>query len=119
MEDRRLSQEPAGDALPSSPGIYMLWFDGLNSGYIGSSKNIAKRVAYHLGQMRYSWHKMNEDLRSYGAGALRISVLETIDDLDDLPEAETYWLQQYRAGGWYLYNAEMRGKGHRDRVVTR
>lgn len=97
----------------------MIWLEGMNSGYIGSAKNIAKRIPQHIRDMHDPRHKMHEDITVVGWGAVKVSVIEFVEDLDELPEAETYWLQKYRAGGWYLYNAEMRGKTHRDRKVAR
>jgi hypothetical protein len=69
--------------------------------------------------MHHHLHKMNADLKRYGEKAVCFGVIEIVPDLDELPEAETFWLREYRAGGWDLYNAEMRGKTHRDRKGAR
>lgn len=102
--------------LPEMPGIYIIWFDGNTRAYIGCSKNIQKRVRYHLSAMQnYHSNKMFADLKRFGSGAVRAAVLEIVDDFSRIPMAETYWINRYLSGGWKLYNAELKGKGHRDR----
>jgi len=108
------------NALPTAPGIYILWFDGLPRAYIGQSNNIAFRVGVHLYEIdAFRGHKMRGDLDTYGWARLRASVLETAETCNTLHEAETYWLNKYRAGGWELYNHDVSGKLHRDRARVR
>lgn len=108
------------EPLPKASGIYIIWFEGFNSAYIGCSKNIAKRVQAHLYDMRTWPHlKMGPAYKEYGAESVRAAALELVDNHDDIPTAETYWIEQYRNGGWYLYNTELRGKAHRDRMGAR
>jgi len=102
--------------LPSTPGIYIIWFEGLFRAYIGHSNNIHNRVRTHLYEMQaYRDHKMRADLQRMGKQSVRAAVLEVVSDLSVLPKTETYWLNQYLTGGWELYNVEKVGKVHRDR----
>lgn len=105
--------------LPETPGIYSIYFEGELRGYIGSAKNISKRVRAHLCEMQYSFHKMNRQFKERGPDAICVGILERVDNLDDLPEAETRWIHEYLDYGWELYNAELRGKTHRDRKAQR
>lgn len=102
--------------IPPCPGIYIIWFDGTNRAYIGSSNNMASRVRTHLTEMTDWRHKMHRELKTLGSEALRATPLEYVDDLRDLPAVETYWINHYREGGWELYNTDKAGKVHRDRA---
>lgn len=106
--------------LPTLPGIYIIWFDGGTRAYIGCSNNIQKRVRTHLYEMQgYFDHKMKSDLKRFGEGACCAAVLEIVGDLSRLPDVETYWIERYLAGGWKLYNTEMKGKVHHVRKGAR
>jgi len=104
--------------LPETPGIYSIYFEGDLRGYIGSAKNISKRIQTHLCEMQNSYHKMYRQFRERGPDDLCVAVLERVDNLDDLPEAETRWIKEFLDCGWELYNAELRGKTHRDRKAS-
>lgn len=106
--------------LPSTPGIYIIWFEGHYRAYIGQSINIAKRVRTHLYEIQaFKNHNMRYDLDALGRGALRVATLEEVSRGDDLAAAENYWMGQYRRGGWNLYNSETVGKRSRGRRVGR
>lgn len=103
--------------LPSSSGIYIIWFDRSNRAYIGSSNNIRRRVRTHLYELEtFSDHKMRADLECRGWGSLRAAVLELVEDMEELAGVETGWMQAYRHEGWSLYNVDKSGKTHRDRA---
>lgn len=103
------------DDLPQSPGVYILWFDGQARAYIGGSVDVQRRVKVHCYEMRvFKSHKMHDDLNRYGVGRLRAAVLCHVDRRTDLPHAETRHIDEYRRGGWEIYNTERMGKLHRD-----
>lgn len=102
--------------LPERSGIYIIWFEGTSRAYIGSTNNIARRVRAHLTEMVNRWHKMHGDLCSLGCDAVRAAPVALVDNLHDLPVIETYWINEYRRGGWTLYNTDKAGKVHRDRA---
>jgi len=106
--------------LPSGAGIYILWFEGQRRAYIGQSNNIAYRVRTHLYDIEtFPNHKMRADLDICGWEWLRAAVLESAETCDGLHARETYWMNQYRNGGWELYNHDSVGKVHRDRARSR
>ena len=88
--------------LPETPGIYAIYFEGDLRGYIGRAKNISNRIRTHLCEMQNTWHKMNRQLRERGTDDLCIAVLERVENLDDLPEAETRWINEFLDCGWML-----------------
>lgn len=100
--------------LPTTSGIYAIYFRGSGRAYIGGAKNISRRVKAHLHDMTDRRHRMYADLCEYGPDAIVALVMEDVTDCTNLSEAEGRWMEAYRGGGWELYNSDKRSKLHRD-----
>ena len=82
--------------LPESPGIYFIHFEGKKTGYIGASKNISRRVRTHLTEMRDQRHPLYPDYSELGIEGLLVDVLASTDDLTELANLETKYINEYK-----------------------
>ena len=95
-------------------GIYKITNKISRMVYVGASIDCNKRIKSHFSQgKRFANYWMHDDLEMYGKKSFRIEIIEIVEDRDDLPERETYWINQFNKNT--LYNTEMFGKTHRDR----
>lgn len=98
-------------------GIYKITCTKNNRSYIGSSIHCEKRIKEHFyGGKTFDDHWMFDDLQKYGAKSFTSEILERVENDNDLPERETFWISKH--GHENLYNSEYIGKQHRDRNAT-
>lgn len=78
------------------PGIYMLLNIINNKCYIGSSKNVSKRIKDHYRELKNNTH-CNNHLQSaynkYGASKFVHIKLESVENIEDLIDREIYWIK--------------------------
>ena len=88
-------------------GVYAITNVKSNKVYIGSTNNFTVRWGDHKRNLRSGKH-VNSHLQyawdKYGKGAFKFSVLEYVNNLDNLIETEQYWMDRYREEGVELYN---------------
>lgn len=80
-------------SLPSGPGVYLLQFSGTDKKYVGSSVNVKRRVKYHVADLRRGKH-YNKHLQHVYCKYenLEASILQIVDNPEDLISAEQYWI---------------------------
>lgn len=89
-------------------GIYKITNTQTGKVYIGSSIEMSSRFKQHYENLKMGKHhneKLQNDYNIYGESYFKFETLEIIDNIDDLPEKEYYWIRQY--GGLYgdiVYN---------------
>lgn len=84
-------------------GIYaIICMDTMRS-YVGSSYNILQRIKQHLQQLKSGKHYNQELQKDFNAEYTYIEILEQVDDVDKLPERESYWCSY----GYNLYNTDI------------
>lgn len=97
--------------LPKSSGVYMISFVGTNKAYIGSSKDIQRRIQAHLTEMvNIPGHVMSGPYRAVGPRGIDIQILDEVPE-SELYDRETYWIGRYQ-GQIELLNTESVGKRH-------
>ncbi len=100
-------------------GIYKIQCLENGRVYIGSSIDVNRRINQHLYEGKtFSDHWMNEDIENFGADAFDFEILETIEELEQFPERETYWIRKHQDEGFNLYNKERAGKANAHRGGT-
>lgn len=80
-------------------GIYFLLCKPTKKMYIGSSKNIGRRLVHHLYELRKGIHNnssLQEDYKIYGEGAFTKDGIEYCSE-SDLEVREDYWVNYYEA----------------------
>lgn len=88
----------------SKPGIYKIEHIGSGKLYVGSAIHIGRRWGLHLRRLRKCNHhsaKLQNAWNKYGADAFVFSILENVDNPENLLEVEQKWLD--------LTNAASRG----------
>ena len=109
--DNRNWRIPIYKPLPRTSGIYMISFVGTGKAYIGSSKDIQRRVQTHLTEMvNVPGHFMHEPYSAVGQAGIEVQVLEEAPE-HQLVEREQYWMNQY-GNRLTLINAEATAKRH-------
>ena len=82
------------------PGIYQIVHTASSKLYVGSAKYIARRWIEHVRDLRkgnHSSRQMQNAWNKYGAEAFVFSVLENVDDVNDLLAREQFWLDKTQA----------------------
>lgn len=98
-------------------GIYKIECTQSGNIYIGSSVDCNKRIKTHFYEgATFKAHWMHEDLQRFGRDSFSVEIVETINDPDDLPTRETFWIEQIDAEK--LYNTEQKGKHNPHRDAT-
>ncbi len=97
--------------LDSNIGVYCILCDELQSVYIGESKNIPNRLRSHMYCLKYGkYTKTNAqwqaDYDKLGILNFRSEILE-ICEVDDLKRRETFYIKQYLADDWFVYNHQL------------
>jgi len=85
--------------------IYKISFKNSNRFYIGSSLNFAKRKSQHLNRLRKNKHinpQLQKAFNKYGESQITFEILEFIENVDLLLEAEQRWINKYKF--YVLYN---------------
>lgn len=81
-------------SIPRSAGIYRI--DGPHGRvYIGSSINLHHRWLAHRNELNHGRHKathMQSAWKKYGASSFTFTVIELVDDINDLLRKEQLWL---------------------------
>lgn len=85
LSEARLAQE--------RPGIYALWFTASAKRYVGSSKNVRRRLYHHHASIKNELGscKLREALGQFGAAKLHFDVLEYCQSEADLEAREQHW----------------------------
>ena len=96
-------------------GIYKITCLENGKTYIGSSVDCDRRISVHFSEANQENNWMNEDMSRYGKSGFETEVVEIVEDENELPERETYWIKQYKPER--LYNREFTGKqnAHREK----
>jgi group I intron endonuclease len=98
-------------------GVYKIECVQSGKVYIGSSVDCNKRIKTHFYEgSTFETHWMHEDLERFGRDSFISEIVETVNDLDDLPERETFWIEQIAPEK--LYNKEHNGKRNPYRYAT-
>jgi len=89
-------------------GVYAIVHAPTNKAYVGSSKNISKRLACHVSFLRLGKHHcahLQNAYRLYGGSAFAFKVLTTCDTREEAQELEQAMLDIWHGD---LYNASKR-----------
>ena len=98
-------------------GVYKIECVQSGKVYIGSSVDCNKRIKTHFYEgSTFETHWMHEDLERFGRDSFISEIVETVNDPDDLPERETFWIEQIAPEK--LYNKEHNGKRNPYRYAT-
>ena len=68
--------------------------------YIGSSMNVSKRWQYHIQDLKKGSHRNNylqHAWNKYGEENFVFSIIETIEDKNELVNREQYWMDYYQS----------------------
>ncbi len=87
--------------------------------YIGSSKNVVKRLDTHKYLLRHQKHfnkKLQEDWNSLGEGFFSFKLIEEIADFSDLQERERYFIEEFKKSN-VLYNLELPETKTKEKVI--
>lgn len=91
-------------AIPSTlnfSGIYILRNTITGKHYIGQAKCIANRLREHLrkrnGKTSNPFSLLYRSARKHGWGAFEWSVLERVEDIQNIDEKEKFWIEKLRA----------------------
>lgn len=108
------------DFLPKSSGIYQILNTITEERYIGSSKNIRKRIMVHLNNLNKGTHgniHLQHAWNKYGEKIFNISVIE-LCHIEVLFERESFHIDSFKFNS--LYNIEMvPGKINLNRKLSR
>ena len=88
-------------------GIYTITNTENHKVYIGSTIRFRKRWIQHRGSLRREQHSnlhLQRAWNKYGEDAFEFSVLEYLDNPEELHLAEQFWMDVYRLEGKQLYN---------------
>ena len=81
-------------------GIYKILNKNNHKVYIGSSKNLDKRLYLHKHTLKkgthYNTHLQNAYIK-YGVNDFSFEIIEIVNDLDKLIEREQFWIDFYNA----------------------
>lgn len=87
-------------------GVYKLVTTGSDLCYVGSSKNIHKRVQEHFRRLRKGAHPnihLQRAYNKYGQDSFGSAIIDTCES-GDLVTKEQYWLDWHYSRGLKLYN---------------
>lgn len=92
-------------------GIYKITFQSnvKDLCYIGSSKDIEKRIKVHKKDLRIGIHAnkfMQEDWNKYGESNFQFEILELVEDIELLTERESYYIEYYKSYRPFGYNIQ-------------
>lgn len=96
-------------------GIYRIINNINQKSYIGKSEDIEKRIKHH--KMRYCMNgkdfnkHLYKAMRKYGIENFTFSIVEVLDENQDINEKEKYWIQYYDTYGKNGYNETCGGDG--------
>ena len=88
-------------------GVYVITNIENDKAYIGSTIDFEIRWYTHRGNLRRNDHgnpHLQSSWNKYGKDAFEFGILEYLDNLDELGEAEQFWMDLYREEGRELYN---------------
>lgn len=88
------------DSLPYLAGIYLITCLANDRTYVGSSKNIHKRLVVHRRQLQQRKHRnyrLQQTWDEYGESQFAVTVLELCVE-SRLLEREAHWFNQYGVG---------------------
>lgn len=96
-------------------GIYIIKNEVNNKVYIGKSEDLYKRIMRHVNSLSKG-NNGNKHLQAafnkYGGGAFDISLLQILDEDDDINEREKYWINYFNATDTrFGYNKTKGGDG--------
>lgn len=84
-------------------GIYLIKNKLTDECYVGQSVNIANRFANHRNNFKTKKYALYSDMRHYGPDNFEFSVIEQCSK-SMLDEREMFWIKDYQARGYRLYN---------------
>lgn len=90
------------------PAIYEIRCKKNSMAYVGQSEWIGARWGLHLSTLIAGTHrnyKMQKDFNRYGVSAFTFKILEFVQDVGDLDEAEIKWIGMYSKSK--LYNIRL------------
>jgi len=88
-------------------GVYAITNLETGKVYIGSTINFNYRWGRHRDDLRHNHHHnihLQRSWNKYGEEIFEFSVLEYLDDINELAKVEQFWMDIYREEGRDLYN---------------
>lgn len=102
------------NAMPDSPGIYLIHNKVNHHQYIGLSTNIRSRISDHLTpRSRKKSTVLGRAFAKYPAHCFQYFVIEFVHDIKDLEAREMYWISVMKPE----YNMNAGGNGNTGRPV--
>lgn len=87
------------DYLQNIPGVYLIINKVNSKVYVGSAKNVRKRILLHLSDLRKNQHHSKHLQRVYNKhrDIFIVKLLETVKIPGQLRKRELYWINFYRS----------------------
>lgn len=76
-----------------SSGVYGIQCTATGKWYVGASVNVHERIRTHFSEMK-KFGALYEPCHTYGIQSMKAQVIEYIDDLSLLQDAEAYWVEK-------------------------
>jgi len=93
QESKMPADWPIQGPNKNTAGVYGIHCLGTGKWYVGASANVFRRLKQHFYEMHY-FGALFEDAQRFGVQSMKAGVLEYVDDLPRLPEAEAYWIKK-------------------------